>query len=151
MELPCQVAAAVSICDSINYITEYDDLVTVIKGVKKYLAPEGVFIFDLKTVKYFRSIGDNVIAEDRDECSFIWDNYFDESDNINEYQLSLFIKGDDGRYDKFVEEHYQRGYLIEEIKEAVKEAGMNIVSLYRAFSHENASEDDDRIYVVLKK
>ena len=136
LELPCQVAAAVSICDSIN---------------KKYLAPEGVFIFDLKTVKYFRSIGDNVIAEDRDECSFIWDNYFDESDNINEYQLSLFIKGDDGRYDKFVEEHYQRGYLIEEIKEAVKEAGMNIVSLYRAFSHENASEDDDRIYVVLKK
>ena len=79
-------------------------MVTVIKGVKKYLAPEGVFIFDLKTVKYFRSIGDNVIAEDRDECSFIWDNYFDESDNINEYQLSLFIKGDDGRYDKFVEE-----------------------------------------------
>ena len=151
LELPCQVAAAVSICDSINYITEYDDLVTVIKGVKKYLAPEGVFIFDLKTVKYFRSIGDNVIAEDRDECSFIWDNYFDESDNINEYQLSLFIKGDDGRYDKFVEEHYQQGYLIEEIKEAVKEAGMNIVSLYRAFSHENASEDDDRIYVVLKK
>ena len=66
LELPCQVAAAVSICDSINYITEYDDLVTVIKGVKKYLAPEGVFIFDLKTVKYFRSIGDNVIAEDRD-------------------------------------------------------------------------------------
>ena len=49
LELPCQVAAAVSICDSINYITEYDDLVTVIKGVKKYLAPEGVFIFDLKT------------------------------------------------------------------------------------------------------
>lgn len=77
--------------------------------------------------------------------------YFDESDNINEYQLSLFIKGDDGRYDKFVEEHYQRGYLIEEIKEAAKVAGMNIVSLYRAFSHENASEDDDRIYVVLKK
>ena len=65
--------------------------------------------------------------------------------------MSLFIKGDDGRYDKFVEEHYQRGYLIEEIKEAVKEAGMNIVSLYRAFSHKNASEGDDRIYVVLKK
>ena len=151
-ELYGTVRAIVSVCDSVNYITEPEELEEVFRLVNNYLDPKGVFLFDFNTVyKYKEVMGDTVIAEDRGECSFIWDNYFDESDNINEYQLSLFIKGDDGRYDKFVEEHYQRGYLIEEIKEAVKEAGMNIVSLYRAFSHENASEDDDRIYVVLKK
>lgn len=150
-ELYGTVAAVVSICDSINYITEYDDLVQVFKLVNNYLDPGGVFIFDLKTRHNFMSIGDEVIAEDRDDCSFIWDNYFDEDDNINEYQLSLFVKADDGRYDKFIEWHYQKAYLLEEIKKALEKAGLQFVAVYNAFTKEEASEDNDRIYVVAKE
>ena len=48
-ELYGTVAAAVSICDSMNYILEYDDLVKVFKLVNNYLDPKGLFIFDLNT------------------------------------------------------------------------------------------------------
>lgn len=150
-ELYGTVAAVVSVCDSINYITEYEDLVEVFKLVNNYLDPGGIFIFDLKTRKTFQDIGESIIAEDRDECSFIWDNYFDESDNINEYQLSLFVKGEDGRYDKFTEEHYQRAYSMEEIRNALKDAGLKFVAAYDAFTKENASEDNERIYVIAQE
>lgn len=150
-ELYGTVAAIVSVCDSINYITDYEDLVRVFKLANNYLDPKGIFIFDLKTEKNYINIGDSVIAEDRDGCSFIWDNYYDEEEKINEYVLSLFIKGDDGRYDKFSEEHYQRAYSLEEIKSALSEAGMEFVCAYSAFTEDNISEDDERIYVVARE
>ena len=150
-ELYGTVAAVVSVCDSINYITEFDDLIQVFKLVNNYLDPNGIFIFDLKTRQNFSSIGESVIAEDRDDCSFIWDNYFDEDDSINEYQLSLFVKGDDGRYDKFTEWHYQRAYSLQEIKEALEKAGLQFVVAYNAFTKEEANENNDRIYVVAKE
>lgn len=150
-ELYGTVAAVVSMCDSINYITDYDDLVQVFRLVNNYLDPKGMFIFDLKTINNYKNIGEQVIAEDRDECSFIWDNYFDENDNINEYQLSVFVKGIDGRYDKFTEEHYQKAYTLKEIKRALSEAGLKFVTAYNAFTREEADENNDRIYVIAQE
>ena len=150
-ELYGTVDAVVSICDSINYVTEYEELVDTFKRVHKYLDDGGVFVFDIKTRHYFEDIGETVIAEDREECSFIWDNYFDEEDDVNEYQLSVFVKGKDGRYDKFTEEHYQKAYLLEQIKNAIKQSGLQFVAAYNAFTEEAASENNDRIYIVAKK
>ena len=150
-ELYGTVAAVVSVCDSINYVTEYEDLVQVFLLVNNYLDPEGVFIFDLKTAAYYRQIGETVIAEDREDCSFIWENYFDEESRINEYQLSLFVKGSDGRYDKYVEEHFQKAYALKEIRRALQEAGMEYITAYEAFTKNTATEQNDRIYVIAKE
>ncbi|EKC43907.1 Methyltransferase, partial [human gut metagenome] len=71
LDLYGTVAAVVSLCDSINYITEFEDLVTTFKLVNNYLDPGGIFVFDLKTIELYRSIGESVIAEDREDCSFM--------------------------------------------------------------------------------
>ena len=90
-ELYGTVRAVVSVCDSVNYITEESELEEVFRLVNNYLDPGGIFVFDFNTeYKYQKILADNVFAEDRDECSFIWDNYYDEEDRINEYELSLF-------------------------------------------------------------
>ena len=109
------------------------------------------FVFDLKTIELYRSIGESVIAEDREDCSFIWDNYFDEEDCINEYMLSIFVKGADNRYDKFSEEHYQRAYTVEEIKEALNLAGLEFVTVYDAFTRNEPNSESERIYVVARE
>ena len=46
-ELYGTVRAVVSICDSMNYIMEYGDLVQVFRLVNNYLDPKGVFILSL--------------------------------------------------------------------------------------------------------
>jgi len=43
--------------------------------------------------KYETLLADNTIAEDREEMSFIWDNYYYEEERINEYNLHLIFTG----------------------------------------------------------
>lgn len=75
-ELYGTVRAVISICDCMNYILEQEELTQVFKLVNNYLDPGGIFVFDLNTVyKYEALMGDSTIAEDREECSFIWDNF----------------------------------------------------------------------------
>ena len=90
------VRAAVSVCDSMNYITEPEELTEVFRLVNNYLDPGGVFIFDFNTdYKYREILGEQTIAEDRGDCSFIWDNCYYEEERINEYDLTLFIRDED--------------------------------------------------------
>lgn len=94
-ELYGTVRAVVSVCDSVNYITEPDELEEVFRLVNNYLDPKGIFLFDFNTVHKYRDvIGDSTIAEDRGVCSFIWNNRYYEKEQINEYDLTLFIAED---------------------------------------------------------
>ena len=152
-ELYGTVKAIVSICDSMNYITEDEDLLEVFKLVNNYLDPEGVFIFDLNTVyKYEKILGEQTIAENREDASFIWDNYYDEEEQINEYDLALFIpEGKDGLYRKYEEVHYQRAYELELVKELLEKAGMEFVAAYDAFTKNPVNEKSERIYVIARE
>lgn len=151
-ELYGTIRAVVSICDSMNYITEYEDLVEVFRLVNNYLDPQGVFIFDLNTLyKYRVMLGEQTIAENREEGSFIWENYFDEESRINEYDLTLYIKEGQGLYRRYEENHYQRAYELEEVKTALREAGMEFITAYDAFTHDAPKEDSERIYVIARE
>lgn len=151
-ELYGTVRAVVSICDSMNYILEQDDLVKVFSLVNNYLDPGGIFIFDLNTeYKYKTLLGNSTIAEDREESSFIWENTYDEEARINEYDLSLFIREEGELYRKYEETHYQKAYRLEEIKEALRKAGMEFVTVYNAFTREAPGSDSERMYVIARE
>ncbi len=153
-ELYGTVAACVSICDSINYITDTEDLLTVFKLVNNYLDPKGLFIFDFNTRHYYKDVvSDTTIAEDRDDISFIWDNYYDEENDINELSLSLFIKeyGSENLFRKHEELHLQRGYTLSEIKELINKSGLTFVAAYDAFTKNRADEDCERIYIIARE
>jgi len=49
-ELYGTVRAVVSVCDTLNYLTEQEDLLSVFKLVNNYLDPGGIFIFDMNTI-----------------------------------------------------------------------------------------------------
>lgn len=152
MELYGTVAAAVSICDSMNYMLEKEDLLTVFRLVNNYLDENGVFIFDLNTeYKYQSLLGDTVIAENREDKSFIWENSYYPEEKINEYELTIYTKEESGLYQRWEETHYQRAYTLEEIKELLEKAGMKFVTAYDAFTKEAPKEDSERIYIVAKE
>ena len=151
-ELYGTVRAIVSVCDCVNYVTDKNELQEVFCLVNNYLDPQGILIFDFNTeYKYREILGNQVIAEDRDECSFIWENYFDEGEMVNEYDLTLFIRDEDGRYSKYEETHYQKAFEISEVLKAVKEAGMELVAVYDAFTREPVKENSDRVYFVVRE
>ena len=148
-ELYGTVKAVVSICDSINYILEEDDLREVFSLVNNYLDPEGVFIFDLNTpYKYRELIGDATIAENREDASFIWENTWYEKEQVNEYDLTIFARTNGEYYQKFFETHYQKAYELETVKELIQKSGMEFVAAYDAFTREPVRADSERIYII---
>lgn len=152
LELYGTVAAVVSVCDSMNYLLEEDDLLEVFQRVNEYLEPGGVFLFDLNTIyKYETLLGETTICENRLEGSFIWENYYDEEEQINEYDLTLFIQEKENLYRKFEETHYQRGYSMEKIRTLLEEAGMEFVTAYDACTKNPPRENSERIYIVARE
>ena len=151
-ELYGTVKAVVSICDSMNYILEDEDLLDVFRLVHNYLDDEGIFIFDMNTMyKYQEILGDNTFAEDREESSFIWENFYDEEEEINQYDLSIFVQEEDGRYCKYEETHLQRAYEQQRVEELIKESGLELLHVYDAFTRELPAEDSQRIYFVCRR
>ncbi len=151
-ELYGTVRAVISICDSMNYILEEEDLLQVFKLVNNYLDPKGIFIFDMNTrYKYAEMLGETTITESREEGSFIWENYFDEEEDINQYDLTLFIREEGDLYRKYEETHFQRVYDLETVKQLLAEAGMEFVAAYDAFTKEPVKADSERIYIIARE
>ncbi len=175
-ELYGTVGAVCSVCDSLNYILEDEDMVKVFSLVNNYLYPGGIFVFDFNTVyKYEQVIGDATIAENREDCSFIWENYYDAENRINEYDLTIFVRefsedgnrqsekrkdekeshapgGDCGEmFKRFTETHYQRGYTLDEMKGFLEAVGLLFVKALDADNRGGVRPESERIYVIAKE
>ena len=178
-ELYGAAGAVVSVCDSLNYLLTEEDLLAVFRLVENYLYPGGVFIFDFNTVyKYEIMIGDATIAENREECSFIWENYYDPEEEINEYDLTVFVKenrkenmcyetemrGDreegsgceegarsEDVLRRFQETHYQRGYRLAQMRGLLEKAGLTFLEAADADTRGEVTPESGRIVVTARK
>ena len=152
LELFGNIRAIVSVCDSMNYILEPEDLKKVFELVKEYLAEDGVFIFDLNTVHKYRDLmGECTISENREESSFIWENYFYEDQDINEYMLTIFRKQADSElYERTEEAHYQRAYDMDTLKRLIEKNGLALVSFLEEDMKQMPNETSERIYVIVQ-
>lgn len=152
LDLYSTAGTIISVCDSVNYLLEKEELVETFRLVNNYLYPGGVFIFDFNTqYKYEEVIGDTTIAENREDCSFIWENYYHEEEQINEYDLTVFVKEQNGLYRKFEENHYQRGYTLAEMIRMIERAGLCLMKAIDADTHEEPTLESERIYIVARE
>lgn len=151
LDLYSTVGCIYSVCDSLNYLLEDEDMEETFRQVHNYLYPGGIFIFDFNTLyKYREVIGDTTIAENREDCSFIWENYFYEEEHVNEYDVTIFVKEEEGSdtFRRFEETHYQRGYTKKEMEAFVKKAGMKLLLTLDADTKKAPTAKSERIYMV---
>lgn len=150
-ELYGTVRAIVSVCDSMNYLTDPADFAKVLRLAANYLDYGGLFLFDLNTpYKYEQLLADHTFAENRDNCSFIWENDYDPKERINEYALTLFVRTAEDRetYERFTETHYQRAYEPEEVIKMIKEAGLEPLACYDEMTFAERKPGSERIQFV---
>ena len=139
LDLYSTVGTVVSVCDSLNYLLMDEDVLQTFHLVNNYLFPGGIFIFD------------TTIAENREDCSFIWENFYSCEDHINEYDLTVFERQEDDLYRRFTETHYQRGYTLEEMKTFLEKAGLIFVTALDEKTHKAPTETSERIYVIARE
>lgn len=155
LDLYSTVGTIISVCDSLNYILEEKELLEVFQKVNQFLYPGGIFVFDFNTVyKYQEVIGDTTIAENREECSFIWENYYLPEEEMNEYDITVFVKepieGEE-YYRRFTETHYQRGYTVEQMESLLAQAGLQVEAVLDADTHGTCSKESERVYVIARE
>ena len=159
-ELYGTVAACVCVCDTLNYLPSREDLIRFFRLVNNYLDPGGLFLFDCNTPVFYEAIGDDTIAENRDEASFIWENEYDAGTLMNEYRMTFYIRaeesgdgfpGESPLYRRFEEVHVHRAYSAEVIRECLLEAGMIPLSVCDADDGGSVREDTARIFVTARE
>ena len=159
-ELYGTVAAVISLCDSMNYLTSEEDLLRVFKLVNNYLDPSGYFIFDMKTEYHYEMLmGNRTIVDNRENCSLIWENFYDKGKQLNQYDITIYAKAEFEEdadempplFERMEESHVQRAYSVEKIKELLERAGLEFVAVYGDGTKDVPKPEDGRIYFVAKE
>ncbi len=158
-ELFGTVDSVVSVCDSLNYILEDDELLEVFKLVNNYLEPNGLFVFDLNTEYKFKNVlANNTFSDAQEDCAYTLENFYDDETQINEFYTNFFIKYSDDNndsnnnlYQRFEEFHYEKAYSINKIKELLSEAGLEFLAVYDELTFEPPKEDSQRIFFVARE
>jgi len=141
-----------SCCDSINYLLEEEQVLSTFEWVNNYLEPNGLFIFDMNTrYKYENVLADQTFADQTEDAAYIWENYFDEEEEINEFVVNFFIKNEEDKYIRTEEYHYQRAYSIEKIKELLKASGLELIGVYDDYTKEPYHEETLRATFVARE
>lgn len=150
MDLSCKVDCVLSLCDSLNYLTEDGELTAAFLAVSKHLNKKGLFLFDMNTKYKFQEVlGDKTYAAMTEDAAYFWENTFDEDDQINEYYVSFFIRQDNQEtYERREEYHYERAYSLEEVKACLMENGFDLLNVFDGYCFEGVKEDSQRYFFV---
>ena len=152
LDLYGTVDAVISCGDALNYVLDEEDLLEAFKKVNLFLDPGGLFVFDMNTVYKFKEVlGNRTYAENNEESAYIWENYFYEDESVNEYEVTIFLKNDEGSYDKTTEIHHERGYTVAEVTALLEQAGMTLKAVYHDNTFEPVRDDTERMYFVAQE
>lgn len=148
-ELYGTVDAFLCMLDSLNYITDSEDVSEVFRLVHNYLNPGGIFVFDVNThFKYASVLADNTFVFEENDVFYTWENCFD--GEFCDYRLNFFVKDGDA-YRRMCEEHSQRYHTHEEILKAIELSSLSLEAVYSELSFDSPHDDDQRLFYVVKK
>lgn len=151
-ELYGTVDVVICMLDSINYITSIKDIKKVFGLVQNYLNPGGLFIFDTNSsYKLSQVLGNETFYELDNEISWVWQNTYDSKKRITTFDLTFFVKNQNGLYERFEENHKERAFSREEIVQALESTGLKLLGDYGNLTFKRPAPKEERIFYVVQK
>lgn len=152
LELYGTVDGAISMLDSLNHITDYDDFCQSLKKVSLFLEKDRLFIFDVNTLyKQEFILGNNTFIREDEKAFCVWQNEY-QGDGVVDIYLDIFAEDEDGKYIRYMENFSEVAYSDKEIDAALFDAGLETVAILDDMSDDPPTETTERItYIVRKK
>lgn len=142
----------ISLCDSVNYLNNQDEVATTFQRVYDHLNYNGVFVFDVHSIYKINEIfKGHTFAHSGEEIAYIWECFAGEWEHSVEHELSFFIKNSADLYERFDELHKQRTYPMKFYKQALESSGFTVEQVTGDFSFDTLAEDSQRWFFVAKK
>ena len=138
------VDGVISTIDSLNYLTRERDLRETFHRVWRWLQPGGLFLFDVNTPGKLRRMDRQVYLDETEDSLCVWRTFFSEKTEICTYQVDLFHLRPDGAWDRSFEEHRERAWTEEELRQYLSESGFEQITVTGDLSTRPPAADEDR-------
>ena len=142
------VDAAVSTLDSLNYLTREKDIRETFCRVHRWLKPGGMFIFDVNSPYKLRRMDGQMYMDETEDSFCVWRTFFSERTKVCTYQVDLFRARADGAWDRDFEEHRERAWTEEELREYLRAAGFEKITVTGDMTRRPPRADEDRWIVT---
>ena len=132
--------------DCLNYIPPAE-IPALFRHVGGMLKKGGAFLFDVSSAYKLREVvGNNVFCEDRDEVAWMWFNKL--TGGRVEMDITLFVRGEDGKFTRSDEHHTQYIHEAEDLSAAAEGAGF---CLHAAEGALGSAEEKMRVNFICTK
>lgn len=119
--------------DSLNYVTDEEDLGSVFRSVGKALRLGGVFVFDMNTVEGLatRWGTQDQVFTNRANMFEVNQSRFDEASATNTTTTTLFIREPSTElFRRYTEVHRERAFPLEMVRNLLEQSGLAVAGLY---------------------
>lgn len=136
-----------SVHDTLNYITEIEDLKKVLLSAASLMHEDSVFLFDMTTeYNVLTNFDSQVKSFQHNDWMIQWYNEYDKGKRIIE-SFMTFRKDDEFKQ----EIHRQKIYTTEEVLILLKECGLTLFELYADYTYEKPGPKTIMKNFVLKR
>jgi ubiquinone/menaquinone biosynthesis C-methylase UbiE len=140
-------------CDSLNYLSNPEEIQETFQRVYSHLNKSGLFIFDVHSIYKMEKIFLNqTYAENDDKVSYIWNCFEGEFPNSIEHDLTFFMLDEaTSQYERFDEWHVQRTYPVQDFIQWLEEAGFKVLEVNADFHYSSPIKTSERIFFTCQK
>ena len=144
--------AVLATCDGVNYLLEDQDALDFFRAAWNALRPGGGLFFDVSTpYKLQHALGNQIICEDLENITYMWQNRFSEKTGIVDMHLCIFVKQEDGSYRRIDEEQKQRAHSMQSLTALLQQAGFDRVMVFGNGRMEPPREGEHRWHIAAIK
>ncbi|MFQ3548149.1 MAG: class I SAM-dependent methyltransferase [Armatimonadota bacterium] len=143
---------AISLFDSLNYVTDINKLREGIKRVSQHLVDNGIFIFDVNTIYALQHHFFDQANLSRDHLPrYVWRSEWDNATRICRVNMTFETENEYGELVQFKEVHVQKGYTIEELSNILRETKFKVLHIFHAYKFKKPNRRSDRVFFVARK
>ena len=144
------VRGTICTLDSLNHLTDPDDVRETIRLVSLFTEPGGVFLFDVNTPYKHRSIlADNTFVRETDDLFCVWQN---ENLGGDTTRITLdFFERDEDAYFRSREQFCERAYALNWLQEVLEGNGFTVNGIYNEGTLEPPAQDAQRVVFAAVK
>ena len=153
LDLYGTVDAAVCSLDSINHLTEIEDVDAAFESIGKFIRPDGLFIFDVNTVYKHREVlsGQTFVYEDDEEKFLVWQNSECDEDDVVEMVIDIFSRNEGALYERQTDFVTERAYSAELLTQLLERNNFDIIGIYGDMTDMSPDKNEERLYFFAKK
>lgn len=150
LDLYGTVDAAVCSLDGINYLPP-ESLGRVFERLRLFVAPGGVFIFDVNTPEKLRALDGQVFIDEGEDVYCVWRAELREDGTALSYGMDVFSLREDGAWDRDFEEHVEYLHSRDRLISELTSHGFGDIRAFAELREEPPGENEQRVFLAARR